>query len=151
MACLSDFWTVEGSHLKVVGLATEVEDVIAEAEVAAARLPALRVTLAAVVLNSMIFSDAMTSRALARLEELGPGPEDARSAALVRVLLAACAGLADGDPGPIASRRCSGRASSTRTAATSRRPGPARPAPSPSPTTATARGREPWSAASWPG
>ena len=28
MACLSDFWTVEGSHLKVVGLARDVEDLV---------------------------------------------------------------------------------------------------------------------------
>ena len=42
MACLSDFWTVEGSHLKVVDLARDVEDVVADADVADDLMPALR-------------------------------------------------------------------------------------------------------------
>jgi hypothetical protein len=98
MACLSDFWTVEGSHLKVVGLAHEVEDVVAEAPVADDRVPVLRTTLAAIAFNSMIFSDSVTARALARLEEIGSGTGEARSEASAKVLLAARLGLADGDP-----------------------------------------------------
>jgi predicted ATPase/tetratricopeptide (TPR) repeat protein len=98
MACLSDFWTVEGSHLKVVGLARDVEDVVAAATVAPDRVPALRITLAAIAFNSMIFSDTFTSRSLTRLEALEPGDSGSRSEAQAKVLLAARRGLVANDP-----------------------------------------------------
>ena len=101
MACLSDFWTVEGSHLKVVGLAHEVEAVVADAEVPADLVPLLRTTLTSIAFNSMIFSDSSTGRALDRLESLGTGDGATRSEAYAKVLLAARAGLADGDPAPL--------------------------------------------------
>jgi predicted ATPase/DNA-binding SARP family transcriptional activator len=99
MACLSDFWTVEGSHLKVVNVAKEVEDVVADAVVSDDRISVLRTTLATIAFNSMIFSDAVTDQALARLEGLPPGDGKTRSEAQAMVLLAgARLGLADGDP-----------------------------------------------------
>jgi len=102
MACLSDFWTIEGSHLKVVGLAHEVEDVVADAPVPDERVPVLRTTLAAIAFNSMIFSDAVTARALARLEEIGSGTGESRSEASTKVLLAARLGMSDGDADELA-------------------------------------------------
>jgi predicted ATPase/tetratricopeptide (TPR) repeat protein len=101
MACLSDFWTVEGSHLKVVGLAHDVEDVVADATVPADLTAALRTTLAAIAFNVMIFSDQFTSRSLSRLEELAPGVGGTRSEAQAKVLLAARRGLEENDPDEI--------------------------------------------------
>lgn len=98
MACLSDFWTVEGSHLKVVGLAHDVEDLVADAVIPDELEPALRTTLAAIAFNSMIFSDNFTSRAMGRLEELPRGTGQDRTEAQVLVLLAARRGFIDNDP-----------------------------------------------------
>jgi len=97
MACLSDFWTVEGSHLKVVTLAHEVEEVVADAEVTDDLVPALRSTLSAIAFNSMIFSEYGTDRALARLESLPTGDGSTRSEAQTMVLLTARFGMTDGD------------------------------------------------------
>lgn len=101
VACLADFWTIEGSHLKVVGLAHDVEDVVADAVVAADLVPALRTTLSAVAFNSLIFADAVTSRAMTRLERLELGTGSTRSEAQARVLLAARNGLQRNDLEPI--------------------------------------------------
>jgi len=98
MACLFGFWTVEGSHLKVVGFAADVEDVLADADVVPERFGELRGVLAAVVFNSMIFSDALPMRALTRLEQLGAGEGGSRIEAQVKVMLAARDGFADADP-----------------------------------------------------
>lgn len=103
MACLSDFWTVEGSHLKVVGLAQDVEDVVADATFPPSRIPALRTTLVAIAFNTLIFSDTFTSRAMARLEATDPGTGSSRSEAQALVLLAARRGIEDSDPSPIES------------------------------------------------
>lgn len=101
MACLSDFWTIEGSHLKVVGLAQDVEEVIADAPVTADRLPALRTALVAIAFNSLIFSDTFASRAMTRLEATDTGPGRTRSEAQARVLLAARQGFEGADPGAV--------------------------------------------------
>lgn len=98
MACLSDFWTVEGSHLKVVGLAHEVEEVVVDAELDDDLMPMLRATLAAIAFNSMIFSESPAQRALDRLVALGPGPAGSRSAAQTKVLLEARLVENDGEP-----------------------------------------------------
>ena len=95
MACLSDFWTVEGSHLKVVGLARDVEDLVADATVPDDLVPSLRTTLAAIAFNSMIFSDHFATRATARLDELAPGT---RPDAYAKVMLAVRRGLEQNDP-----------------------------------------------------
>lgn len=98
MECLSDFWTVEGSHLKVVGLAHDVEDVVADAHVSEELVPPLRTTLAAIALNSLIFSDSFTTRASQRLEALDPGSGATRAEAQAMVLVAAGRGLSSDDP-----------------------------------------------------
>ncbi|WP_051552067.1 AAA family ATPase [Nocardioides sp. URHA0020] len=97
MACLSDFWTVEGSHLKVVALAREVEEVVASAAVSEDLVPALRATLSAIAFNSMIFSEHGTEQALARLESLPEGDGETRAEAQTMVLLTARLGTARGD------------------------------------------------------
>lgn len=103
MACLSDFWTVEGSHLKVVGLAREVEDVVAGAAVPAERTAALRTTLVALAFNTLIFSDTFASRAMTRLETIEPGTGRTRSEAQALVLLAARKGIEEADTSVIES------------------------------------------------
>ncbi len=87
MALLSSYWSVEGSHLKVVNLAAQVEDVVAEAPVPPDLEDPLRLVLCALVVNTMIFSSAPSPRALAALRRVGPGTEGGRAAALATVLL----------------------------------------------------------------
>ena len=99
MACLSDFWTVEGSHLKVVGLTQDVEDLVADATVAAHLVQPLRTTLAAIAFNSMIFSDHFAARAISRLEQLDGDGGGTRSDAYAKVMLAVRRGLEQNDPG----------------------------------------------------
>jgi len=96
MACLSDFWTIEGSHLKVVNVAPDVEDVVADAEISPDFEDAFRTTLVAIAFNSMIFTDSAAGRAFDRLEELGPGGRETRSEVSATVLLAARATVDDG-------------------------------------------------------
>jgi len=88
-ACLSDFWTIEGSHLKVVNLSPEVEDVVADARVGAEFEEALRATLVAIAFNTLIFSDSVSGRSFDRLEELGAGAGRTRGEVSATVLLAA--------------------------------------------------------------
>jgi hypothetical protein len=99
MAALSDLWTIEGSHLKVVNHAGAVVGLATGAEVPADLADELRVVLAATGLNTLIFSARPAVAAFARLRELGPG-ERPHTAALVRVLSAlAEAGVGGfGDP-----------------------------------------------------
>ncbi|KQW43119.1 hypothetical protein ASC77_22820 [Nocardioides sp. Root1257] len=101
MACLSDFWTIEGSHLKVVNIAPEIEDVVADAAVSPELEDALRATLVALAFNSMIFSDSVAGRAFDRLEQLGAGDRSTRSEVSATVLLAARATVGDGHFGAV--------------------------------------------------
>ncbi|WP_395691684.1 ATP-binding protein [Nocardioides sp.] len=110
MACLADFWTIEGSHLKVVNLSHEVEDLLVEAEVAPELEEALRTTLVAIAFNTMIFSDTLEGRSFDRLERLGAGKRTTRGEITAEVLLSwrrsIAAGSVDGleelcaDPDP---------------------------------------------------
>ncbi|MFC7497240.1 MULTISPECIES: ATP-binding protein [unclassified Nocardioides] len=101
VACLSDFWTIEGSHLKVVGLAPEIEELVAGAAVAPELEEPFRTTLAAIAFNSLIFSDSVTARAFDRLEEIGPGDRTTRAGVSATVLLAVRRSLGDGMPDPL--------------------------------------------------
>ena len=92
MALLSSFWTVEGNHLKVINVATQVEDVVAEAPVPPELEDTLRVVLGALLVNTMIFTGGPGTRSITRLQELGPGSTE-RVAAQTTVLLALAAGL----------------------------------------------------------
>ncbi|MFC6344411.1 ATP-binding protein, partial [Nocardioides hankookensis] len=96
MACLSDFWTIEGSHLKVVNVAPDVEDVVADATISPELEDAFRATLVAIAFNSMIFTDSAVGRAFDRLEALGPGDRGSRSGISATVLLAARATVEEG-------------------------------------------------------
>lgn len=98
MACLADFWTIEGSHLKVVALAPDVEALVLDAPIDAALVPQLRATLVAIAFNALIFTDDPTNASLARVEELGTGTGETHAEASAMVLLAARDGLPDGDP-----------------------------------------------------
>ncbi|WP_243059974.1 AAA family ATPase [Nocardioides sp. SR21] len=89
MACLSDFWTIEGNHLKVVNVSPEVEEVIVGASIAATHEDAYRTTLTAIAFNSMIFSDATASRAYEQLKLVGPGDPGTRGGIAAGVLLVA--------------------------------------------------------------
>lgn len=89
MACLSDFWTIEGSHLKVVNVSPDVEDLVVAAPIPPELEDSLRTTLVAIAFNSLIFSDSVSGRAFDRLEELGPGDRRTRGGVAATVLLAA--------------------------------------------------------------
>ncbi len=95
VACLSDFWTIEGSHLKVVNLASDVEDVVLDARVSGEHEESLRTTLVAIAFSSMIFSDTVAGRSFDRLEELGPGAGRSRGEVAATVLLAARRSIAE--------------------------------------------------------
>lgn len=88
-ACLSDFWTIEGSHLKVVNISPEVEAIVVDATISPDLENAFRTTLTAIAFNSLIFSDSVTGRAFDRLEQLGPGGRHTRGEIAATVLLAA--------------------------------------------------------------
>jgi hypothetical protein len=96
MSCLADFWTIEGSHLKVVTISPEIEELVAGATVDPAYDDALRITLVAMAFNSLIFSDSADGAAFDRLEELGPGGSTSRSEITTRVMLVARQGSAEG-------------------------------------------------------
>ena len=95
VACLSDFWTIEGSHLKVVGIAPDVEDLVVGARVGAEVEEALRTTLVAIAFNTLIFSDSVAGRSVDRLDELGPGAGRSRGEVAATVLLAARRSVAE--------------------------------------------------------
>src|SRR5437764_8770319 len=88
MAALSTFWDIEGDHLKLVNVATEVEDVVVEAVLPDDREDALRVVLAAVLVNTLILTGEPATRSLARLRTLGAGHGDPRVVATTTALLA---------------------------------------------------------------
>ncbi len=96
VACLSDFWTIEGSHLKVVNVAPEVEVLVVAAEIAPELEEALRTTLVAIAFNTLIFSDSVSGPSFERLERLGPARRPTRSDIARTVLLAARRSIDDG-------------------------------------------------------
>src|SRR4051794_149680 len=97
MALLSTFWDIEGDHLKLANVASEVEDVVVEAVVAGDRQDALRVVLGAVLVNTLILSGEPATRSLARLRELGAGHGDPRAVATTTVLLALAESFTEGE------------------------------------------------------
>lgn len=116
-AGLSAFWTVEGSHLKVVSLAAQVEEVVVDARVGPdgddpdgddpdgaldgalvggpSLADALRLGLAAIVSHRMVFSRVDVDASARRLRELGPGGAGTRARAMVTVVLALLEGPSD--------------------------------------------------------
>jgi predicted ATPase/DNA-binding SARP family transcriptional activator/tetratricopeptide (TPR) repeat protein len=98
VACLSDFWTIEGSHLKVVNISPEVEDVVVDAQVSPDFEDSFRTTLTAIAFNSMIFSDSVVGRSFDRLEQLGLGDGSNRGDVAATVLLTARRSLAAESP-----------------------------------------------------
>ena len=112
---VAGYWTVEGSHLKVVSLARQVEDLVIPAPVEPGLEDAFRTVLVFIVTNRLIFGRESVEDVVVRLEELGPGETDPRTRANVRVVLAiATAASADRavgdlmrlaeDPDPIVAR-----------------------------------------------
>ncbi|SFC80011.1 Predicted ATPase [Nocardioides terrae] len=111
---LGGFWTIEGSHLKVVSLAQQVEDLVLPAPLVPGLEDALRTVLVFIITNRMIFSRQSTAEVAARLREIGPGDTDPITHANVRVVLALIGSEASGqveellqlthDPDPVVSR-----------------------------------------------
>lgn len=110
-AALTGLWSIEGAHLKVVAMAGAVEEVLHDADLPDELGDVLRAVLCALVVNSMIFANEISVRAMARLRDLGPGGEP-RIAGMVRGLLAS-EGAGDdplvlealcNDPDPLVSR-----------------------------------------------
>ncbi|WP_459986378.1 ATP-binding protein [Nocardioides sp. AN3] len=85
---LGAYWSVEGSHLKVINLARQVEPLILGADVVPGLEDAFRTVLVSIVTNRVIFSRESNEDAVARLRALGPGSTDPRTSANVRVVLA---------------------------------------------------------------
>ncbi len=96
MACLADFWTIEGSHLKVVTISGDVEELVGVADVDPSLHEALRSTLVAVAFNTMIFSDSLQSTAFDRLEQIDRGELRTRSEITASVLLTVRRSMGDG-------------------------------------------------------
>ncbi|MEP7088864.1 MAG: BTAD domain-containing putative transcriptional regulator [Nocardioidaceae bacterium] len=88
MAALAGFWTVEGNHLKVIGVAGAVEEVLRDARLPQDLEDRLREVLVVLVVNTMIFSGRSATGPLEQLQGIGPGPGPGRLSALVRVILA---------------------------------------------------------------
>lgn len=80
------FWTVEGSHAKVISLAPAVTALLLSAPTPPALADQVRVCLAVAGTNEMIFHGTIQEPLLERLRELGPG-SNAHVAPMVRVLL----------------------------------------------------------------
>lgn len=88
---LTGFWSVEGSHLKIIRLGLPGLPLLTTGGVEPEAEDALRTALTAVLLTTRIFiGDAAegTQAATARLQELGPGTVDPRTRALLLGLLA---------------------------------------------------------------
>jgi tetratricopeptide (TPR) repeat protein len=86
-AALGGYWTVEGSHLKVVSLARQVEDVVIPAPVPPGLEDAFRTALVFIITNRLVFVRERVDDVAASLRELGPGSEP-RTRANVTVVLA---------------------------------------------------------------
>lgn len=111
---LAGYWTVEGSHLKVVNLARQVEGLVIPAPVQPGLEDAFRTVLVFIITNRLVFGRESSDDVAARLRELGPGPADRRTHANVRVVLALATGEGDEpmdalmrlteDPDPVVAR-----------------------------------------------
>jgi predicted ATPase len=86
-AALSTFWTIEGSHLKVVGFAAQVGGFLTAGEVPDELADLARMALVAVIANSMIFTGGVEPATLDLLTRLGPGQGPREVAAQVKVML----------------------------------------------------------------
>ncbi|WP_300682464.1 NB-ARC domain-containing protein [Nocardioides sp.] len=86
-ATLSTFWTIEGSHLKVLRFAEQIGDVLADRTIPDEIADAARVALVAVLSNRMIFAGGFHEGALATLRRLGIGAEHTDGNAHARVVL----------------------------------------------------------------
>jgi predicted ATPase/tetratricopeptide (TPR) repeat protein len=84
---LAGYWTVEGSHLKVVNLARQVDHLVIPAPVVPGLEDAFRTVLVFIITNRLVFGRESTDDVAARLSELGPGTSDPRTSANVRVVL----------------------------------------------------------------
>lgn len=87
-AALAGMWTIEGNHLKVIGVSEAVETVLLAAPTPPELADQVRMSLVVSVANAVIFRGLDADGPLARLRELGPG-DTPWLRANVRVLLAA--------------------------------------------------------------
>ncbi len=92
---LGGYWMIEGDHLTVLGLAGPVLDLITSHEPPdPEHAEEWRGVLAAMIINSAIFTGAPPEHALELLVALGPGVAGTRVAAMCEVLLATYGGAA---------------------------------------------------------
>jgi predicted ATPase/tetratricopeptide (TPR) repeat protein len=89
LSALIGFWTVEGSHLKVLNLAVPMLPVLAAGDVPPEAEDTLRAALASILFTGLIFSGATSMGAgFDRLRLLGADSPDPRTRAIVTGVLA---------------------------------------------------------------
>lgn len=88
LAALVGFWSVEGSHLKILNLAVPVLPLLSERPIVPGSEDDLRAALASTLLTARIFSGDGQEAGIARLRELGAGSGSPRTRAGVVGLLA---------------------------------------------------------------
>ncbi len=87
VATLTNFWTLQGDHASVFGVAGAVLELLAGFTPTPAQADELRGVLADLSVGTMILSGKSPERAIAQLRELGPGEPGSRNNAMSRVLL----------------------------------------------------------------
>jgi len=88
LAVLIGYWSVEGSHLKVLNLAVPALPLLAASEVPHGAEDALRAALASILFTGRIFGTATSGEGLERLRRLGPDSRDPRTRAVATGMLA---------------------------------------------------------------
>ncbi len=88
VSTLATFWTVQGEHANVFGLADAVLDLLADFEPTPEQAEELRGVLSDLSIGTAIMSGKAPGRPIDQLRELGPGEPGSRSNAISRVILA---------------------------------------------------------------
>jgi len=94
LAALATFWSIEGSHLKILNLAVPALPLLAERPIIPGTEEDLRVALASILITARVFVGHDHETGIARLRELGAETAEPRTRAVVVGLLA----LADAGP-----------------------------------------------------
>jgi len=87
LAALVTFWSVEGSHLKILNLAVPALPLLAERPIIPGTEEDLRVSLASILITARVFVGHDQETGIARLRELGSEAAEPRTRAVVIGLL----------------------------------------------------------------